>query len=361
MKKIITLATITLLLGSCKKETVTPVTTTEGKPQQSQVIDNLTDATILDRVKIENGIYKFDNKKDLIGLASYLSNIKYKSNNELSNYYKSIGFKSLENKYAMIDELDSLFINANKSNRILLEKHSPEFYNNIHFYKKIKSAVTNNFYIKNIDFKPLEFILNEEGKIMLDNEILSLINGKLVKADDTEYKLFEYDNVLINNNRTAQVLNCYYSGLPADHNGSSGAMVNDYHAYFECHIAYSVYNSDPCAYQYGIIMWSSGSYYHTNFWGTRQGGNLTNSGYFSHNIYNADLPLIISTGNGYSENYPNILDFTRYHFNYTISPGPNYNNGTNLSLITDVVRISNANAKLDFTGGGIGGVQLNNY
>lgn len=361
MKKIITLATLTLLLGSCKKETVIPNTANEVH-QQSTIVDNLTDATILNKVKVENGAYKFENKKDLISLACYLSNIKNKSNNELSNYYKSIGFKSLESKYTIIDELDRKFSIANEGNMALIDRQSPEFHKNIHFYKEIKSNTNTKFHIKNIDFKPLEFILNEEGKLMLNNEILSLVNGKLVKADNTEYKLFEYDNLSINSNRAVGISSCYYNGVPDDHNGSVSNLVGSgYDVYFETHIAYSVFNSDPCAYQYAIIMWSYGSYYHTNFWGTRQGGNLTESGYFSHNIANANLPLIISTGYGYSYYTPSILDFTRYHFNYTINAGPNYNNGTNLGLITDVVRISNAHAKLENANIGQGGVQLNNY
>jgi hypothetical protein len=117
--------------------------------QQSQVIDNLTDATILNRVKVENGIYKFESKKDLIGLTSYLANIKYRSNNELSNYYKSIGFKSLESKYAMIDELDKEFSIANEGNTTLIDRHSSEFHKNIQFYKELKSNGDTKIYIKN--------------------------------------------------------------------------------------------------------------------------------------------------------------------------------------------------------------------
>jgi hypothetical protein len=220
--------------------------------------------------------------------------------------------------------------------------------------------------IKNIDFKPLEFVLNEEGKLILDNEVLSLINGKLVKADNTEYKLFEYDRVINNNNRSVAEyipkISCYSGGIPPDHNGSASNLAGSgYDVHFETHISYVVYDYNPCSYQYSIVMWSYGSYYHTNFWGTRQSGNLTNSGYFSHNIVNANLPLIISTGYGYSENYPNILDFTRYHFNYTISPGYNYSNGLNLGLIVAPVIISNTHAQLESTGLGIGGLQLNNY
>ncbi len=356
MKNLLLALSTLLILNACNKTKIVKPT---NASTENSIKNNLTDESILDRVAVTDGMFNFKDKSELIDLACYLTNLKMEKL-KLDAFYKKTGVKSLEYRYDLIDlkndELSKLSENENlKSN---------ELYNNQNLYKKQFTEDMTPYFVRNIDWASLSFILNEDLKFKINDEIYTLVGRKILNKKGEVYTLFNITSKVITT--PEQIATCFYGSLPSNKYsgplfGPSTGGQTGYIGQLSFSIDYALINSSPCNYTYRVVMSSNGSVSRLYGYGSVN-QTMNHMGNFSTNLVNGKVTNISNVGAGYYYQFYGTSSTVTLINSTIIANDPSvFTNGISLGTINDALKFSNGTARFTYNGGPSGAAVQYNY